>query len=83
MKEKCIKVVPCIDCISLPMCIQVFKDITLRNKNSMMFLRPLVAKCDMLRAFLVDDVLPTNMWCHIQVLEVYDYFDKVCIAMKE
>jgi hypothetical protein len=91
MKEKCTDEsytdsypgIPCVDCVSLPICISIFKEVTSGNKNSMLFLRPLAAKCILLLHYLRDRESDDLTWSTVNILNVYDYFDKVLNDIKK
>lgn len=77
---------PCINCISLPVCLGIFHTINdslndgLKTKRiSLLFIRPLTSKCCLLSSYLLDYSSrgTSSMYSTVKILEVYDYFDGI------
>ena len=83
--EKCdYEEIPCVNCITLPICLQIFKTLTEHNKNSMIFIRVLKDKCDVMYSYLINSKGEDGVGFNFQtILKVHDYLHSMLDGRKD
>lgn len=70
--------VPCINCITLPICLIIFKSIKPRDPKSMIFINTLTSRCSILYEYLLEKKAKDGMPFDFNyILKIHAFLDYI------